>query len=98
MDEIERIRDEIVTLCKPEKIILFGTKHNVSTGSLREITLCVVVESPDKAAIERRLYMDISSELAFNVLLYTPVEWHRHLDDEQSYAHRIMEKGTVIYG
>lgn len=98
MDEIERIRDEIVARCKPEKIILFGTKHSVSSGSLREITLCVVVDSPDKAALERQLYMDINSDISFNVLVYTTDEWNRHLSDEQSYAHRIMEKGTVIYG
>jgi hypothetical protein len=98
MDEIERIRDEIVSLCKPVKIILYGKKHSVSTGFVKDISLCVILKNGDKAVTEKQIYMTIDSDVSFTVLLYTQLEWDRLITDEQSYAHRISEKGTVIYG
>ena len=97
MDELIRIRDRIIALCSPEKIILFGEKKVLSTGETGEVKICLVADTVNKEVLEKRLYLGIDSEVSFDILVYTPEEWKNLLEDPQSYASRILEKGTVIW-
>lgn len=97
-EEIKRICDEIVRLCAPIQVVLYGSKTDGVTGDLREVSLCVVIDGDDTEGVERALYMGIDSFLAYNLILYTRQQWNELTADEQSYACKIMRKGTVIYG
>jgi len=96
--EVKRICDEIVRLCAPGLVILYGSKLDGATGDLREVSMCVVVDGDDAEGIERALYMGIDSDLSYNLILYTRQQWIDLTADEQSYACKIMRKGTVLYG
>ena len=96
-EEIKRICDEIVRLCAPVRVILYNKKTDGTTGRLREVSLCVVINGDDAEGTERALYMGIDSDLAFNLILYTSGQWIELTADEQSHACKIMRKGSVIY-
>lgn len=96
--EIKRICEEIVRLCNPQKIIYYNAKTSFSTGQIREISLCVVVDTRDKAACSKQIYLAVDSPIAFNLLLYTPEEWEMLQKDCGSFASRILRKGVVIHG
>lgn len=93
---ISCVCDAIVQMLSPKKIILFNLKQNV-TGETRSFKLCVVSEIEDKDAAERRIYLEIECEVPFDVLIYTPEEWTALSIERESFAHRILEKGTVVY-
>ena len=84
------LRDAIVRLAAPETILLVSRKEAVD-GSLTAVKLCVVIGEGDPDAVERRLYMDIDSDLPYDVLVYTRGEWDRLAEDAAS-----GERGTRV--
>ena len=97
MEEVQRICDEIVRLCRPEKVILFDRKNRVSTGEIKSISLCVIIAGQDKDEVEKKIYLEVDSPLSFTLIVYTLEQWDKLLEDDQSYARRIMQKGTLLY-
>ena len=97
MDEIiTELCREITALCDPERIIQFAGKRD-EYGAMRDVSLCVVLDTGDKESAEYQIYLNTDADIAFNLLLYTPDEWESLTCDPQSYASRIVQKGTVIY-
>lgn len=97
MQDYEKILDQLIRMVRPEKLILYGTKRDVATGEVRDIDVCIVAETEDKSALERELYLSVDSEVSFDIIVYRPIEWETLITDRQSFAHRILEKGTVVY-
>lgn len=97
MKEHDVIIEKLCSLAKPEKLILYGSKIDVATGRVKDIDVCLVVETENKTELERELYLAIDSDVSFDIIIYTPFEWEVLIADTQSFAHRILEKGTVIY-
>ncbi|NLM61382.1 MAG: nucleotidyltransferase domain-containing protein [Clostridiales bacterium] len=97
MQEYEKVLEQLIRMVQPEKLILYGTKRDVATGTVKDIDVCLVAETPDKSTLERELYLSIDSDVSFDIIIYRPVEWETLIEDHQSFAHRILEKGTVVY-
>lgn len=97
MEELERIENEILRLCRPQKMILFGQKKFVSTDRVRDVDICLVMDTRDKLAAEKKIYLGIDSDISFDLVIYTPAEWEEMLREPQSFASRILEKGTCIW-
>ena len=98
MELEKRLSDEIAALCEPELILLYGRKTVVSTQNISHVDLCVVVDNVDRQELERRIYMEIDVGVSFNVIIYSLFQWDEQLKDATSFASRITEKGTVLYG
>ena len=94
--QLEGLRDEIVRLLSPERIILFNRKQNAE-GGLTAVKLCVVIPSGDAREAERKLYMTLDAELPFDILVYNKAEWERLLAKPLSFAGRIRQTGSVLY-
>jgi acid stress-induced BolA-like protein IbaG/YrbA len=94
---VKTVCDKIISRFSPEKIILFNSKFKTSgeTGSFK---ICIIKETADKSEIEKQIYLEIESEISFDILIYTPEEWEKHTADIHSFAYSISKKGTVIYG
>ncbi|MDR3552096.1 MAG: hypothetical protein P4L75_03130 [Clostridia bacterium] len=95
-EKIGAVSDEIREKFHPQMIILFNFKRNLS-GEAGSFKLCLVMDSSDTKEAERRVYLEVESEIPYDVLIYTPVEWEKLSAEEHSFAHRIKEKGTVLY-
>jgi hypothetical protein len=94
---IRTVRDGIVDMLNPLEIILFSVKRNPA-GEEKSFKLCVVEGSCDKLEAEKRIYLGIDSDVPYDVLLYTPQEWEELLAQPDSFARRISQEGTYIYG
>ena len=97
MDATTEISREICALCDPSRIILFGRKTHHGSDEIRDISLCVIVDTDDKESLENSIYLNVDHAVSFNLLLYTPEEWARLTLDSTSYAHRIVGKGITVY-
>lgn len=95
-DSIIRLRDKIVRECAPSKIILFSEKHNPG-GELSSVKLCVIIGDGDAIKVEKRLYVEIESEVPFDVLVYTKEQWGKLLENDMSFAASIKKTGRVLY-
>ena len=94
--QLQGLRDEIVRLLRPERIILFNRKQNTE-GGLTAIKLCVVIPEGDAKQAEQQVYMELDAEIPFDILVYTQAEWERLLSIPLSFAGRIRQTGSVLY-
>jgi len=95
------ICEELEKLFSPAKIIVFGIKHNECSGEISDFDVCMVLDGADqqeKDAAVRRAYLDIDSDIPFDVFVYSTEEWESFLLDEGSFASRIARKGLVYNG
>ena len=83
-------------LLRPMDVLLVSRKEAVD-GGLTSVKLCVIIGGGDAAEVERRLYVDIDSDLPYDVLVYTREEWNRLAEDSASFASRIRKTGRVLY-
>lgn len=95
--EVALVVDGIVRLLNPRQIYLYNQRFSVA-GATTAFKLCVVADMADKASAERDIYLDIDSEVPFDVILYTPAEWKRLCDSPDSFARKIFLTGTTVYG
>lgn len=95
--EVACVVDKIVELVRPIRIYLYNQRFSAA-GSTTGFKLCVVADFADKAEAERNIYLEIDSEVPFDVILYTPAEWRDLCDHIDSFARKIFLTGTVVYG
>lgn len=86
----------IVRSAEPRRILLFSQKTHPD-GSPSSVKLCVVIPEGDPHAVEHRLYMEIETELPFDVLVYTAEQWDRLARTPYSLAARAEKSGRVLY-
>ena len=96
-NEIEVLKDKIVKSADPEFIILFGQKNYIGSDKIREVNLCIVVSCTDCKKTVKRIYLEVESDIAFNIIVYTHEEWLRLKNDDTSYVASIIKKGVLIY-
>lgn len=97
METIQQILDDILSVCTPERVILFGEKRTMSTQKLKSLSLCVVVPDGDSRALRCKLHLAISADVPLSLSVYTGEEWEELTSDESSYAAWIARKGQVLY-
>ncbi|PNT90659.1 nucleotidyltransferase domain-containing protein [Clostridium thermosuccinogenes] len=97
-NEINLIKEQIVSLYNPSKIILFGSQAKGTATIKSDIDLCVVKDTENKRELLADMYLNIESSIPFDLLLYTEAEWNQCVNDTTSFAYLIDKKGTVIYG
>ncbi len=97
LDSIRGVAKSIEAGLSPEHIILFSHKTGVA-GKLISFKLCVVIDGGEreKTEAERRVYLEVDSEIPFDVVLYTSKEWRELLGIPHSFASSINETGYVF--
>jgi len=98
IDEINLIKEQIVSHYAPSKIILFGSQAKGIATKKSDIDLCVIKDTKNKRELLTDMYLNIESSKPFDLLLYTETEWNECVNDTTSFAYLINKKGTVIYG
>ena len=93
----KQIIQGILACCQPKYIILYSEKTSLFDHILRGANFCIVVPTLEKKKLTHKLYLTISADIPFNLLLYTPEEWAQMIADPASYASHIAKKGKVLY-
>ena len=97
-NEINLIKEQIVSRYAPSKIILFGSQAKGVATRKSDIDLCIVKDTENKRELLIDMYLSIESSKPFDLLLYTESEWNQCVNDTTSFAYLINKKGAVIYG
>lgn len=93
---VKRLSEEIRALCSPEKIYLYHAKFDLRQ-EMTSFKICLVVDTEDKSALERRIYLELDCDLPYDLVLYTPEEWEACMQNPYSFAGTIREKGVLLY-
>lgn len=96
---INDIAEKIAEKCSPEKIILISYKtNNYSELTSFKLALIVSDDVESMPELECSLYMDIDSDIPFDLVFYTVSEWNSLKDSEGTFAWKIKNTGAVLYG
>ena len=93
---VRQLVSAIADLCSPEKIYLFNAKQNLE-NQITSFKLCVVADTGSKAALERKIYLELDCELPYDLVLYTPSEWEKFRQKPPAFAGEIERKGALLY-
>ncbi len=94
---LQGIVGQIVHLVPVQAVYLFSRKVNLE-GETSSFKLCVISAGESKEGVERRIYLGVDCDLPFDVVVYTAVEWERHLQNPHSFAAQVLLKGQKLYG
>nr|WP_307992061.1 nucleotidyltransferase domain-containing protein [uncultured Niameybacter sp.] len=95
---LQEIKEQFIQKFHPSKLILFGS---IAKGTFREtsdIDLCVVQDTDNKRKLLTDMYVEIESEIPFDIVLYTNQEWNECIKDTSAFAYQINNTGVTIYG
>lgn len=93
---VQEVVETLATALQPEKIILFNRKLNLQ-GEVSSFKLCLILDTQDKLDAELEAYLIVDSPIPFDVLVYTPEEWHMLIDQKNSFACQVHQTGVVLY-
>jgi predicted nucleotidyltransferase len=97
-NEISSIKDQIVSIYTPSRIVLFGSQAKGTATKRSDIDLCIIKNTDNKRKLLIDMYLNIESSKPFDLLLYTEDEWNECVNDTTSFAYLINKRGIVIYG
>ena len=96
---INSIAKSIAEKCSPQKIILISYKTN-NDSELTSFKLALIVDDNTESMpeLECSLYMEIDSDIPYDLVFYTVSEWNSLKDNEGTFAWKINNTGAVLYG
>lgn len=95
--ELQKITQQFINLYTPYKLLLFGSQAKSTAKPNSDIDICVIKETTNKRELLSDMYMNIESNMPFDLLLYTPDEWAECITDATSFAYVINKEGVVLY-
>ena len=98
IDEIEEIKNQIVELYSPQKVILFGSCAKGIARKDSDIDLCVVFDYKDKKEALMDMLINIECERDVDFILYRCKEWEKYIQDTSTFAYLINREGVLLYG
>lgn len=75
INEINLIKEQVVSHYAPSKIILFGSQAKGMATKKSDIDLCIVKDTENKRDLLIDMYLNIRSSKPFDLILYTEAEW-----------------------
>lgn len=97
-DEIEKIKEQIISRYNPIKIILFGSCAAGCAKKNSDIDLCIICNYENKKEMLMDMLMNIEYERDVDFILYRQDEYEKYKEDTATFAALINRKGICIYG
>ena len=97
---IRKIVDTISSHCD-ELIRIYLISNKINTeGELTSFKIALVVDNSitSVSELECRLYLNIDSELPFDIVIYREEEFEELKNEIGTFAWKINNSGTVLYG
>jgi len=98
IEELERIKNQIVKLYSPSKIILFGSLAKRCIKSSSDIDICVIIDTEDKRMLARDMQLKVEGNIPIDIVIYTNEEWDLYHENSSSFLYNICKDGEIIYG
>lgn len=97
-EEIKKIVEQVIRGYKPEKIMLFGSCANGRIKSSSDIDLAII-KSTKKTFAQRlkEIAGIVKTWEPLDVLIYTPKEWQRGIEEGNYFIEEIAKTGKMIY-
>lgn len=95
---LQEIKEQLIQKFHPSKVILFGSVAKGIFKETSDIDLCVVQDTEDKRQLLTDMYVEIESDVPFDIVLYTNKEWDECVKDTTAFAYQINNTGVTIYG
>lgn len=97
-NELEKIIRQIAKRYQPKSMILFGSLARGVIHENSDIDLCIVIDTENKRKLAADMYLQVESEVPFDLIIYTPEEWKKHISNTSSFAYHILKEGRVLNG
>jgi uncharacterized protein len=96
--ELARFIEIVIQQMQPESIILFGSLAMGHVGEWSDLDL-VVIANTDLPFYERIKYVlqSVRPRVGMDVLIYTPAEWAKMVNERSFIRDEIRDKGQVVY-
>ena len=96
--EIKKVVSQIVKSYNPEKILLFGSFASGKIKENSDVDLAVIKKTKVRF-VERlkKIAKIVKTWEAFDVLVYTPQEWERALEEGNYFIQEIAKTGKIVY-
>lgn len=98
MKELENIKQQVIELYSPIKIILFGSLAKKQIKTTSDIDICVIIDTDDKRKLVNKMYSEVNTKFPVDIIIYTEKEWEILKDEETSFLYKILKEGEIIYG
>ncbi len=94
----ELVIKEIIDKYKPQKIILFGSTARKDTGIMSDLDLLIIKETSERF-VDRivNLFKLTKPKCAVDMLIYTPGEITKMMEEENPFIKAVFNEGKVIY-
>ena len=97
-EEIESIKNQIVSKFSPIDIYLFGSYAKGLITKKSDIDLCVIIDTDNKRELVQKILFEVESNNDLDVIIYTRDEWENHKDNPSTFAHIIKKTGVSLVG
>lgn len=97
--EIQIVADEIGNKYNPESILLISKKVN-NSNELTSFKIAVLVNDDISSIseLECKIYLDIDSDIPYDIVIYKMSEWLYLKEDVSTFAYKIYSVGVWLYG
>ena len=97
---IQDMKEKLIAECPEiQKIYLTSVKVDTS-GELTSFKLGIVVDDSVESSAElaNHLYMQLDCDLPYDLIIYQQTKFDKLKEEEGTFANKINEQGTVLYG
>ena len=98
-EEIQNVVNQLISLYKPEKIILFGSLAKGQVKQSADIDLFIIKNDVPEFGVDRIRQLDalINYTLATDFIVYRPEELEQRLKLGDPFIKSILKEGKVLY-
>jgi len=94
---IRRFARQVAERFAPDKIILFGSHAYGKPGEDSDVDLLVIMPARNQLDQAFRIRLEVPAPIAMDLIVRTPRNLHRWLDEGESFHTEIVAKGKVLY-
>lgn len=98
-NEIQNIVDTIGNKYQPKGIVLISKKVN-NQNELTSFKIAILVDDniSSISELECKIYIDVDSEIPYDIVIYRVSEWLYLKEDVSTFAYKIYSQGVWLYG
>lgn len=97
-EEIDKIKNHIMSKYKVEDMILFGSCAKGRVTKRSDIDICLIMETDNKRQVIMDIMLEAGIDIDLDIVIYTPQEWQKYKDDSATFAGIINRTGVKLIG